>query len=95
MGLKRYIRAPVRDEELRHIISSYGSRARVVEHASIARARPQPLVMRKIDVPASLLLAEDTHDIAVENIELVGTTVEGIIRARKQPPAPSVGGHLP
>ena len=44
--------------------------------------KDRPLVMRKIDVPASLPLAEDTRDIAVETIDLVGTTVEGIIRAR-------------
>jgi len=33
-----------------------------------------PLVMRRIDVPAALPLAEDLRDVAVENIELVGTT---------------------
>ena len=40
------------------------------------------LVMRSIDVPVPLLLAEDMRDVAVENIELVGTTVEGVVRVR-------------
>jgi hypothetical protein len=38
--------------------------------------------MRRIDVPAALPLAEDLRDVAVENIELVGTTVEGVVRVR-------------
>ena len=36
--------------------------------------------MRRIDVSAALSLAEDTRDVAVENMELVGTTVEGVVR---------------
>ena len=39
-----------------------------------------PFIMRRIDVPAALPLAEDLRDVAVENIELVGTTVEGVVR---------------
>jgi Carbohydrate/starch-binding module (family 21) len=39
-------------------------------------------VMRRIDVPAAPPLAEDTRDVAVENIDLVGTTIEGVVRVR-------------
>jgi len=39
------------------------------------------LVMRRIDVPATLPLADDMRDVAVENIEIIGTTVEGVVRA--------------
>ena len=42
----------------------------------------RPLVMHRIDVPIASSMAEDTCDIAVENIDLVGTTVEGSIRVR-------------
>ncbi|KAH9977082.1 putative phosphatase regulatory subunit-domain-containing protein, partial [Lactifluus volemus] len=38
--------------------------------------------MRRIDVPAAPPLAEDTRDVAVENIDLVGTTIEGVVRVR-------------
>jgi hypothetical protein len=38
--------------------------------------------MRRIDVPTALSLAEDTRDVAVEDIELVGSTVEGVVRVR-------------
>ena len=38
--------------------------------------------MRRIDVSTALLLAEDLRDVAVENIELVGTTGEGVVRVR-------------
>jgi hypothetical protein len=38
--------------------------------------------MRSIDVLAALMLAEDMRDIAIENIELVGNTGEGVIRVR-------------
>ena len=44
--------------------------------------KDRPVVMRKIDVPALPSLAEDTRDVAVESIDLVGTTVEGVIRVR-------------
>ena len=44
--------------------------------------KDRPLVMRKIDVPVSPPLAEDTRDVAVESIDLVGTTIEGVIRVR-------------
>jgi hypothetical protein len=44
--------------------------------------KERPLVMHRIDVPIASSLAEDTRDIAVENIDLVGTTVEGIVRVR-------------
>jgi hypothetical protein len=42
----------------------------------------RPLVMHHIDVPTALPLAEDTRDVAVESIDLIGTTVEGIVRVR-------------
>ena len=38
--------------------------------------------MRRIDAPTALPLAKDTRDVAVENIELVGPTVEGVVRVR-------------
>jgi hypothetical protein len=38
--------------------------------------------MRRIDVPMALPLAKDTRDVAVEDIELVGSTVEGVVRVR-------------
>ena len=44
--------------------------------------KERPLVMHRIDVPMASSLAEDTCDIVVENIDLVGSTVEGIIRVR-------------
>jgi hypothetical protein len=44
--------------------------------------KERPLVMRRIDMPTALPSAEDLCDVAVKNIELVGTTVEGIIRVR-------------
>ena len=34
--------------------------------------------MRRIDVSTALLLAEGLRDVAVENMELVGSTVEGV-----------------
>jgi hypothetical protein len=43
--------------------------------------KEQPLVMRRIDVPAALPLAEDMRDVAVENIEVVGAAVEGVVCA--------------
>ncbi|KAF8496754.1 putative phosphatase regulatory subunit-domain-containing protein [Russula emetica] len=44
--------------------------------------KERPLVMHRIDVPTAPPLATDSRDIAVENIDLVGTTVEGIVRVR-------------
>ena len=44
--------------------------------------KERPLVMRRIDMPTALPSAEDLCDVTVKNIELVGTTVEGIIRVR-------------
>jgi hypothetical protein len=38
--------------------------------------------MCRIDVPMALPLAKDTRDVAVEDIELVGSTVEGVVRVR-------------
>jgi len=46
--------------------------------------KEQLLVTRGVDVPTALPLAEDVRDIAVENIELVGTTVEGVVRVRNR-----------
>ena len=40
------------------------------------------LVMRSIDVPVPLPLAENLRDVAVENIEVAGTTVEGVVHVR-------------
>ena len=43
----------------------------------------RPLVMHRIDVPtAPPLPEEDTRDVAVENIDFVGTVVEGTVRVR-------------
>ncbi len=36
--------------------------------------------MRRIDVPAALPLDEDLRDVAVEDSELVGSTVDGVVR---------------
>jgi hypothetical protein len=44
--------------------------------------KERPLVMHRIDVPTSPPLPEDTRDVAVENIDLVGTVVEGTVRVR-------------
>ena len=44
--------------------------------------KDRPLVMHRIDVPRPLPLAEDTRDVVVESIDLVGTTVEGVVRVR-------------
>ena len=44
--------------------------------------KDRPLVMHRIDIPIAPPLPEDTRDVAVENIDLVGTTVEGIVRVR-------------
>jgi hypothetical protein len=44
--------------------------------------KDRPLVIYRIDVPTAPPLATDSRDIAVENINLVGTTVEGIVRVR-------------
>jgi hypothetical protein len=38
--------------------------------------------MHRIDAPAALPLAEDLRDVAVEIIELVGSTVEGVVLVR-------------
>jgi hypothetical protein len=38
--------------------------------------------MRRIDVPTALPLAKDTRDVTVENIELVRTTDDGVVRVR-------------
>ena len=44
--------------------------------------KDRPLVMHRIDVPPLLPLAGDTRDVAVESIDWVGTTVEGVVRVR-------------
>jgi hypothetical protein len=46
--------------------------------------KERPLVMHRIDsdVPTATPLPEDTRDVVVENIDLVGTMVEGTIRVR-------------
>lgn len=40
------------------------------------------LVMHRIDIPAAPPLADDTRDVLVESVELVGTTIEGVVRVR-------------
>jgi len=35
--------------------------------------------MHRVNMPTALPLAEDLYDIAVKNIKLVGTTVEGVV----------------
>jgi hypothetical protein len=40
------------------------------------------LVMHHIDVPTAPPLANDKRDIAVESVDLVGTTIEGVVRVR-------------
>ena len=42
----------------------------------------RPLVMHRIDVPTAPPLPEDTREVAVEKIDLVGTVVEGTVRVR-------------
>ena len=42
----------------------------------------RPLVMHRIDVPTAPPLPEDTRDVAIENIDFVGTVVEGTVRVR-------------
>src|SRR6266853_4617746 len=44
--------------------------------------KERSLVMRRINVPAALPLAEDMRDVAVENIEVVEAAVEGVVRVR-------------
>jgi hypothetical protein len=40
------------------------------------------LVMHRIDVPMAPLLTDDTRDVVIESVELVGTTIEGVVRVR-------------
>ena len=51
-------------------------------HARGDDLKERPLVMHRIDVPIAPSPAEDTRDVVVENIELAGTTIEGIVRVR-------------
>ena len=51
-------------------------------HARNDDLKDRPLVIHHIDVPSPLPLTEDTRDVAVESIDLVGTTVEGVVRVR-------------
>lgn len=59
--------------------------------------------MHRIDVPTAPPLPEDTRDVVVENIDLVGTMVEGTIRALKmdcgalhaRQVADDIGSHRP
>jgi hypothetical protein len=44
--------------------------------------KERPLLVHRIDVPTAPPLATDLRDVAVENIDLVGTTVEGTVRVR-------------
>jgi hypothetical protein len=48
----------------------------------IDNSKEWALVMRKIDVPRSPPLAGDSRDVALEDIELVGITIEGVVRVR-------------
>ena len=40
----------------------------------------RPLIMHRVDVPTASLLADDTRDVVVESMDLVGTTIEGVVR---------------
>ena len=40
------------------------------------------LVMHHIDVPTAPPLADEKRDVAVESVDLVGTTIEGVVRVR-------------
>ncbi len=40
------------------------------------------LVMHRVDVPTAPLLADDTRDVVIESVDLVGTTIEGVVRVR-------------
>ena len=40
------------------------------------------LVMHRIDIPTAPALADNTRDVVVESVELVGTTIEGVVRVR-------------
>ncbi|KAI9451620.1 putative phosphatase regulatory subunit-domain-containing protein [Lactarius psammicola] len=40
------------------------------------------LVMHRVDVPTAPLLTDDTRDVVVESLDLVGTTIEGVVRVR-------------
>ena len=51
-------------------------------HARGDDLKERPLVMHRIDVPIAPSPADDTCNVVVENIELVGTTIEGIVRVR-------------
>ncbi len=44
--------------------------------------KERPFVMHRIDVPTAPPLAEDVRDVAAENIDLVGTTLQGTVRVR-------------
>jgi hypothetical protein len=52
-----------------------------INHGRDDGLKERPLVMHRINVP-TVLLPEDTRDVAVENINLVGTVVEGTVRVR-------------
>jgi hypothetical protein len=38
------------------------------------------LIMHRVDVPSVPLLADDKRDVVVESMDLVGTTIEGVVR---------------
>lgn len=40
------------------------------------------LVMHRVDVPAAPLLIDDTRNVVIESVDLVGTTIEGVVRVR-------------
>ncbi|KAF8264250.1 putative phosphatase regulatory subunit-domain-containing protein [Lactarius quietus] len=40
------------------------------------------LVMHRIDVPTTQLLIGDTREVVVESVDMVGTTIEGVVRVR-------------
>ena len=51
-------------------------------HARDDDLKKRSLVMHRIDVPTVPPLPEETRDVAIENIDLVGTVVEGTVRVR-------------
>ncbi|KAI9508814.1 putative phosphatase regulatory subunit-domain-containing protein [Russula earlei] len=44
--------------------------------------KERPLIMHRIDMPTTRPLVEDARDVAVENVDLTGTTIEGVVRVR-------------
>jgi hypothetical protein len=54
----------------------------IIHHGRDNNPKERLLVMHHIDVPTAPPLPEDTRDVAVESIDLVGTMAEGTVRVR-------------